>query len=104
MGLHEKLYQAIQTYAAEVSGHAHRLRRGSSPISSTTPTATATISSEEATMANRYASWTPRLLKAAYNYQFVAKDPGAYTHNPSYRSRSCMMALTLMSGIEEMSS
>lgn len=33
---------------------------------------------------NRYQSWTPRLLKAAYNYQFVAKDTGAYSHNPHY--------------------
>ena len=35
-------------------------------------------------MPNRYRSWTPRLLKAAYNYQVVSKDPGAYTHNPTY--------------------
>lgn len=33
---------------------------------------------------NRYNAWTPRLLKAAYNYQFVTKDPGAYAHNPTY--------------------
>ncbi len=33
---------------------------------------------------NKYASWTPRLLKAAYNYQFVAKEQGAYAHNPHY--------------------
>ena len=32
----------------------------------------------------RYASWTPRLLRAAYNYQWVAKDPGAYGHNGMY--------------------
>lgn len=32
----------------------------------------------------RYESWTPRMLKAAYNYQFVSKDPGAYAHNPHY--------------------
>jgi hypothetical protein len=31
-----------------------------------------------------YASWTPRLLKAAYNYQYVQKDPGAFTHNGKY--------------------
>ena len=33
---------------------------------------------------NKYAAWTPRLLKAAYNYQFVATDPGAYAHNAPY--------------------
>jgi len=42
------------------------------------------IEEGEAKYPNRYQSWTPRLLRAAYNYQFVAKDPGAYTHNPFY--------------------
>ncbi|MCA9958099.1 MAG: cytochrome c3 family protein [Anaerolineales bacterium] len=31
-----------------------------------------------------YTTWTPRLLRAAYNYQYVLKDPGAYAHNGKY--------------------
>jgi hypothetical protein len=31
-----------------------------------------------------YTAWTPRLLKAAYNYQYSVKDPGAFAHNPKY--------------------
>ena len=31
-----------------------------------------------------YNAWTPRLLKAAYNYQYSVKDPGAFAHNPQY--------------------
>ena len=31
-----------------------------------------------------FAAWTPRLLKAAYNYQLVAKEAGFYAHNPKY--------------------
>ncbi|MBN1661941.1 MAG: polyheme membrane-associated cytochrome C, partial [Anaerolineae bacterium] len=31
-----------------------------------------------------FASWTPTLLKAAYNYQYVQKDPGAFAHNAEY--------------------
>jgi len=31
-----------------------------------------------------YTQWTPRLLRAAYNYQFVNKDPGAFAHNAPY--------------------
>ncbi len=42
------------------------------------------VSPGEAIFPNRYQSWTPRLLRAAYNYQFVAKDAGAYSHNPNY--------------------
>ncbi len=42
------------------------------------------VDPEEANRANGYATWTPRLLRAAYNYQWVQKDPGAFTHNGKY--------------------
>ena len=32
----------------------------------------------------RYQTWTPRLLRAAYNFQVAVKDPGGYTHNGDY--------------------
>ena len=31
-----------------------------------------------------YSTWTPRLLRAAYNYQFSKLSGGAYVHNPHY--------------------
>lgn len=31
-----------------------------------------------------YASWTPRSLRAAYNWKLVTADPGNYAHNPEY--------------------
>jgi hypothetical protein len=31
-----------------------------------------------------YTSWTPRLLRAAYNYNYYIKEPGTYAHNPKY--------------------
>jgi hypothetical protein len=31
-----------------------------------------------------YAAWTPRLVKAAYNYQVGLKDSGAWAHNKPY--------------------
>ncbi len=39
---------------------------------------------DEANFGNRYVTWTPNLLRAAYNYQYAAKDPGAYAHNSDY--------------------
>ena len=39
---------------------------------------------DEAVSKNAYAYWTPRLLRAAYNYQWVQKDPGAFAHNFYY--------------------
>jgi hypothetical protein len=38
----------------------------------------------EASSETRYGTWTPRLLRAAYNYQYVAKDPGGFAHNGLY--------------------
>jgi hypothetical protein len=31
-----------------------------------------------------YATWTPRLLQAAYDYQSATMDPACYSHNPRY--------------------
>ena len=31
-----------------------------------------------------YNAFTPRLVKAAYNYQYSVKDPGGFAHNPKY--------------------
>jgi hypothetical protein len=38
----------------------------------------------EAIFPNAYNTWTPRLLRAAYNYQYAAKDPGGFAHNSTY--------------------
>lgn len=31
-----------------------------------------------------YKSWSPRMLKAAYNWKLVTSDPGNFAHNPAY--------------------
>jgi len=31
-----------------------------------------------------YAAWTPNLVRAAFNYQYIHKDPGNYVHNPKF--------------------
>ncbi|MFZ5887015.1 MAG: hypothetical protein ACOYYF_06050 [Chloroflexota bacterium] len=31
-----------------------------------------------------FSAWTPRLLKAAFNYQYYQKDPGAFVHNGKF--------------------
>jgi hypothetical protein len=38
----------------------------------------------ESVSANKFPNWSARLLRAAYNYQFSVKDPGAYAHNGKY--------------------
>ncbi len=83
-GLHTLLYAAIQDYAAEVAGTPIGYSKDAFPYFFTDGDGDGTISGSEAVFPNRYASWTPRLLKAAYNYQVIAKDPGGYAHNPAY--------------------
>jgi len=39
---------------------------------------------DEAKASNKYNAFTPRLVKAAFNYQFVEKDPGSSAHNGKY--------------------
>jgi len=42
------------------------------------------IDGEEAAFPNQYNIYTPRLLRAAFNYQFSVKDPAGYVHNGKY--------------------
>lgn len=69
-GVKAKLLTAIQNYAANV------------PPS---PTGIAYSSGSWSKLpSGTYAQWTPRLLKAAFNYQLVDRDVAAYTHNSKY--------------------
>jgi len=84
MGLHARLYAAIQTYGREVAGTPIGYSKDAHPYFFIDTDGDGTIGEGEAAFPNRYQSWTPRLLKAAYNYQVAAKDPGGYVHNPAY--------------------
>ncbi len=39
---------------------------------------------DETNYGNRYNTWTPRLLRVAYIYQYVQKEPGGFAHNAKY--------------------
>ena len=60
------------------------------------------IGADEGGYPNRYQSWTPRLLKAAYNYQISRKDPGGYVHNPRYVLQLLHDSLTDLAGVIEL--
>lgn len=83
-GLHGQLYAAIQVYGTDIGDAPIGYAYGTFPYFFNDTDNDGQISSEEAVFPNRYQSWTPRLLKAAYNYQVVQKDPGGYVHNPAY--------------------
>ncbi len=82
--LHAKLAAAMLTYSTEIAGQPIVYGAHNYPYFFTDKNGDGKADASETVGSNGYKTWTPRLLKAAYNYQFVAKDPGAYTHNPHY--------------------
>ncbi len=81
---HTTLYDAILAYADDVVGVPMIYADQFPYWFSVDPETDGEPDLSELGFADRYQSWTPRLLRAAYNYQFVKKDPGAFTHNPEY--------------------
>ncbi len=82
--VHAKLLVAIQIYATAMTGKPIIYDGHSYPYFFNDKNGNGKNDRGEAIYPNRYQSWTSRLLRAAYNYQFAAKDPGVYTHNPMY--------------------
>lgn len=70
-GLQAALLKTIQAYAKEVGGAEIKYDGATYPYFMGAD-------------GKAYTKWTPRLLKAAYNYQFSLKDPGQYAHNSRY--------------------
>jgi hypothetical protein len=82
--MHVSLAAAILRYARDVAGSPIAYAPGTHPYFFTDNNGNGVADKGEVRRANAYRRWTPRLVKAAYNYQFIAKDRGAYSHNPLY--------------------
>ena len=82
--LHARLEQAIQLYGEQITDAPIVYSSHAFPYFFADTNNDGEASEDEAIFPNRYQNWTPRLLKAAYNYQLVAKDGAIYTHNPHY--------------------
>ncbi|MBK9007720.1 MAG: cytochrome c3 family protein [Anaerolineae bacterium] len=83
-GLREILYAEILAYSANTAGAALVYDSHSYPYFFNDTNANGAVDEGEAAFPNAYSTWTPRLLKAAYNYQVSLKDPGAYAHGGKY--------------------
>lgn len=80
----DDLYAAMQEYALATVETGIAYESHSYPYFFIDTNGDGMADADEAVRANAFASWTPRLLQAAYNYQYVAKDPGAFAHNGAY--------------------
>ncbi len=79
-GLQEKLLTAIKAYGKEVAKADIGYDAATYPYFFADANANGKLDQGE----KSYSTWTPRLLKAAYNYQVAGKDPGAFAHNAKY--------------------
>jgi hypothetical protein len=82
--IHEGLYAAMQEYAASEVGTAIFYDAHSYPYYFTDTDGDGEGDEDEINYGNQYSTWTPTLLRAAYNYQFAMKDPGVFAHNGTY--------------------
>jgi hypothetical protein len=82
--LYDALYAAIQAYADETVGTPIVYDGHAYPYFFVDTNGNGEADEDEASYGNKYATWTPRLLKAAYNYQYATKDPGTFAHNGQY--------------------
>lgn len=53
---------------------------------------------------NAFAQWTPELLRAAYNYMWFQKDPGAFAHNADYALQVLYDSIEALGGSEAVAS
>lgn len=82
--IHEALYGAIKNYASQVTGVPIAYDINTHPYYFIDTNGNGAIDNQENSEENVYNAWTPRLLRAAYNYNYVTHDLGAYAHNSDY--------------------
>jgi hypothetical protein len=87
--LQEKLYVAMQAYAKDVAKAAIAYDAHTYPYFFGDANGNGKADEGE----KAYTEWTPRLLRAAYNYQYAQKDPGLFAHNAKYGAQILFDAL-----------
>ncbi len=102
--LHTELMVLIQAYAADTIGTPVVYAPHAYPYWYVDANGNGEVDEGEVSRDTRYASWTPNLLRAAYNYQYVAKDPGAFAHNPRYILQILFDSLEAMGGEDAVAS
>ncbi len=83
-GIREHLYNALWAYAKNVSGIPIVFNDATNPYFFYDTNENGICDTSEAVSSNAFKRYTPRLLKAAYNYQFSKKDTGAFAHGGKY--------------------
>jgi hypothetical protein len=80
----EVLYKTIQSYAKDVAGTGIVYDTVAYPYFFVDKDGDGKADKDAKGATIGYNAWTPRLLEAAYNYQYTVKDPGSFVHNGKY--------------------
>jgi len=94
MALEESLWMAMRAYAEKASGAAIVYDAQAYPFFFADKNGNGRADEGEMS----YSEWTPRLLRAAYNYQYVQKEPGIYAHNSKYAIQIMFDSLESLNG------
>jgi len=78
--LRDVLYAEIQKYAKATTGNAIVYNPDAYPYWFADANGNGEADADE----KAFTTWTPRLLKAAYNYNFLRKQPDVHIHNGKY--------------------
>jgi len=78
------LYEALQAYSADTIGTPIVYSGAAYPYFFVDTNANGEADPDEVNFGNRFTAWTPRLLRAVYNFLYASKDPGAFAHNGMY--------------------
>ena len=82
--LKEVFYEALRVYAREVIGKPIAYDGVTYPYFFNDKNDNGVVDTDEADTANGYGSFSPRLLRAAYNLQVSVKDPNSFAHGGKY--------------------
>jgi hypothetical protein len=102
--LHDALYAQIQAYATDTIGTSVMYVSYAHPYWYVDANGNGVIDDGEVNEDSRYATWTPAMLRAAYNYQYVAKDTGAFAHNADYVLQLLFDSIQSLGGDEAVAS
>lgn len=83
-GLQALLLNSMQAYARDIAGAALVYAADAPPYFFIDANQNGEADAAEIAAENRFDAWTPRLLRAAYNYHVVQMDRGAYVHASQY--------------------
>ena len=98
----DKLQQVYFAYAANVIGTPMVYDGHRYPYFFTDANGDGVIDQDAEGKVVSYNAWTPRLLKAAYNWKVVTADPGIHAHNPYYALELLYDSVENLAGAEGM--